>query len=262
MRIEQRMQWLSELAGPLSISALMAVKSCPDPRYLGAAYKHLDGFDISNSAEYACLPENLEGKLVSVTSPALNLDINSFVAKGNTAVITLYSHTQLEHYFSHKPRIPYLLRVQGSDLLEEADPSHYARIRFGFTLDEVRQLVQQPQLRENPPAGFHVHHGNEKNTASTYRSIIEALKPLAQQQAVDPRLINLGGGWHSVNREEMGGVLAEARSAFPAPCSIVLEPGRWYGKNSGFAVGTIVNQTRSGDTVQYVVDLSKDCHLN
>jgi diaminopimelate decarboxylase len=58
----------------------------------------------------------------------------------------------------------------------------------------------------------------------------------------------------------MVAVLADARRAFPAPCSIVLEPGQWYAKNSGFAVGNIVNQTRSG-TFKYVVDLSRDCHL-
>ena len=260
-RIEQRMQWLRGLAGPLSITALMAVKSCPDPLYLGAGMKHLDGFDISNSAEYACLPTNLDGKLVSVTSPALNVDINSFVVKGNTAVVALDSQEQLARYFDNMPRIPYLLRVQGSDLLEQVDPAHYARPRFGFTKDEVREVIQQPQLRANPPAGFHVHHGSERNTASTYRSMIKALRSLAHQQAIDPMVINLGGGWHGVNQEEMGGVLADARRAFPAPCSILLEPGQWYAKHSGFAVGNIVNQTQSGDIIKYVLDLSRDCHL-
>jgi diaminopimelate decarboxylase len=117
---------VSELASPLSIRALLAVKSCPDPRYLSAGMKHLDGFDISNAAEYACLPDNLEGKLVSITSPALSGDINRFVVKGNTAVIALDSQEQLACYFRTMPRIPYLLRIQGSDLLEEADPAHYA----------------------------------------------------------------------------------------------------------------------------------------
>lgn len=260
-RIEQRMQRLRELARPVSISALMAVKSCPDPRYLSAGMKHLDGFDVSNSAEYGCLPDNLDGKLVSVTSPALDVDINSFVAKGNTAVVALDSQEQLARYFSSTPRVPYLLRVQGSDLLEETDPAHYANPRFGFTKHEVRELIEQPQLRANPPAGFHVHHGSERNSASTYRAMIRALRSLAHRHSIDPIVINLGGGWHGVNQEEMDGVLADARRAFPEPCSILLEPGEWYAKQSGFAVGNIVNQTQSDDIITYVLDLSRDCHL-
>jgi len=55
-QIEQRMQWLGQLAEPLSVVPLVAVKSCPDPEYLGLGNRHLGGFDVSNQAEYTCIP--------------------------------------------------------------------------------------------------------------------------------------------------------------------------------------------------------------
>lgn len=260
-RIERRMAWLHELAKPLSIRTLVAVKSCPASRYLEAGQKLLDGFDVSSPAEYACLPDNLEGKLVSLTSPDLSIEMEGFVSKGNAAVITLDSYTQLDRYFCQKPRIPYLLRIQGPDFLTKDDPGHYSKTRFGFSIKEVHHLLQRPQLVANPPMGFHVHHGSERNAVSTYRSIVEGLKILTQQACFRPLLINLGGGWHGMNKEEISSILMEARDAFPTPCSIVLEPGRWYAVNTGFAVSTIVNQAASGSTFKFVVNISRECHL-
>jgi len=263
--IDQRMQWLSLLAEPLSLTPLVAVKSCPDPEYLGLGNKHLGGFDVSNQAEYSCLPDNLQGKLVSLTAPDLNTDFGSFICKGNSAVIVLDSLTQLNHYFSQLPPIPYMLRIQGSDLMKEVDPpdpAYFPATRFGFTIEEATQLLQHPGLRAKPPEGFHVHHGSERNQASTYRSIIDGLSHLAAQLPIELKRINLGGGWHSMNNEDINEVLREARNVFPLPCSILLEPGRWYAENAGFAVGDIVNQTQAGGTVKYTVNLSGRCHLH
>ena len=67
--VEQRMGQLAEVARPLEVTPLLAVKSFPDNRCLDAAQRKLGGFDISNPAEYACLPNNLDDKLVSIVSP-------------------------------------------------------------------------------------------------------------------------------------------------------------------------------------------------
>ncbi len=263
--IEQRMQRLSKLCTHRSITPLVAVKSCPDSQYLELAKKHLGGFDVSNAVEYACLPDGLDGKLVSVTAPDLRADFGNFVSRGNSAVVALDSLTQLNHYFSQKSPVPYMLRIQGSDIMKEMDPpdpAYFPATRFGFTTEEVRQLLQHPQVRANPPAGFHVHHGSERNQASTYRLIIRNLRTLARQLPLPARYINLGGGWHSMRDEEIGEVLTEARNIFPLPCSILIEPGRWYAENAGFAVATIVNLNQSGSTVKYTVNLSGRCHLH
>ena len=260
-RIEDRMQWLSELCGPLGVLALAAVKSCPDPRYLEAAFKYLDGFDISNAAEYACLPDSLTDKLVSITSPQVSVDCDQFIAKGNAAVIALDSQAQLDNHFKENPSIPYLLRVQGSDLINTSDRGFYAETRFGFSLEGATQVLQQAQVVANPPAGFHVHHGSERNSASTYRCIIQSLRLLALQLRLGPTFINLGGGWHGLDKNEIGEVLTAARRAFPSTCSIIMEPGQWYGMNSGFALGTIVNQVICGDVIKYTMNLSSQCHL-
>jgi len=207
----------------------------------------------------------LEGKLISVTAPDLNTGFDGFTSRGNTAVVVLDSLTQLNHYFSQQSSVPYILRIQGSDLLkgmDPPDPAYFPVSRFGFTIEEVHQLFQHPQVRTSPPAGFHVHHGSERNQLSTYKSIISGLGRLASQLSLSLKFINLGGGWHSLGQEDISRILREARDVFPLPCSILIEPGRWYAENAGFAVGNIVNQSRSGGTVMYTVDLSGRCHLH
>ena len=263
--IEQRMQWLHELTRHLSITPLVAAKSCPAPEYLALGLKHLHGFDVSNPAEYAGLPERLDGKLVSVTAPDLRFDLGGFSARGNKTVVVLDSLTQLEHYFSQNPPFPYLLRIQGPDLMghqSPPDPAYFPATRFGFSCKEVRQLFQLKRMRDNPPAGFHVHHGSERNQASTYKNIIGGLSELSRQLSLQPTCINIGGGWHSLPTDDIGDVLQSARSAFPQPCNILTEPGRWYAENAGFAVCTIVNQSSAGNVVKYTVDLSGRCHLH
>lgn len=263
-RIEERMQWLGEVTRPLAIAPLLAVKSCPDAHYLEVAQRMLCGFDVSNSTEYESLHSNLDGKLISVTSPELSINHDSFTSRGNATVITVDSQVQLNQFVSQNTQLPYVLRIQGSDLLKDlvpADAAYFPESRFGFTLEEVGQVLQQPAVKATPPSGFHVHHGSEENQVSTFTAMIQGLKLLADTQVVEPAFINLGGGWDELTREEISDVLTRARQAFPSPCSILMEPGRWYSKNAGFAACTVVNQMQSGDTINYTVNLSRECHL-
>jgi len=263
--IGKRMRWISQQSRAISAIPLIAVKSSPDPEYLNLAYEHLGGFDVSNLAEYSALPHDLNGKLVSVTSPALSGDLTGFSTRGNATLVTLDSLVQLEYYFTQAPPIDYVLRVQGPDLLKDMEPpdaAYYPKTRFGFSLRELADVLHHPRLLENPPAGFHVHHGSERNQVSTYKEIIHGLSKLSRQLPRQPKYINLGGGWHALNEEGMTEVLREARQHFPPPCAILYEPGRWYADNAGFAIGTIVNQTHSDGIVRCTLDLSGKSHLH
>ena len=260
-KVEQRMDLLAEVARPFGVTPLLAVKSFPDERCLGSAQRKLGGFDISNPVEYACLPNNLNDKLVSIVSPEMDFDISGFVSKGNAAVVVLDSFTQLDRYFSQQPGIPYMLRVQSTHLVENTNPAYYQRTRFGFSLEEVGQALKHPKVIKNPPAGFHVHHGSETNQITTFQSMIKSLASLARELQVEPKFINLGGGWGKLTPEEIRTLLAEARKTFPLPCSILMEPGHWYSKDTGFAVCTVVNQMQSIDTINYTVNISKRAHL-
>ncbi len=260
-KVEQRMGQLAEVARPLDVTPLLAVKSFPDERCLAAAQRILGGFDISNPGEYAGLPHNLNDKLVSIVSPEMDFDISSFVSKGNAAVVVLDSFTQLDRYFSQRPGIPYMLRVRSTHLLENTDPAYYEQTRFGFSLQEVGQALKHPKVIATPPAGFHVHHGSETNRLTTFQSMIKGLASLARELPAEPTFINLGGGWSELTPEEIGNLLTQARKTFPLPCSILMEPGHWYSKDTGFAVCTVVNQMQSIDTINYTVNISQRAHL-
>ena len=263
-RIEARMQRLNQLVGEHSVTALLAAKSGPDPRYLGLGRQYLGGFDVSNLAEYEALPSPLEGMLVSITSPDLEGEFDRFLSKGNTAVVVLDGQSQLDEFFRRQSSIPFLLRVSSSDLLR-GDRSHeedeVAQSRFGFTVERVHQLLRGRLASGRRPEGFHLHDGSEVNQRSTYLSMISGLGSLARQAAFQPKVINLGGGFHNISAEEMGDILKAARREFPPPCSLVVEPGRYFAQEAGFGIGRIVHQETCGDLIRFTVNLSNECHL-
>ena len=262
--IRERMLWLAALTKSFSATPLLAVKSCTDNAFLHVANNYLGGFDVSNLTEYLALPADLQDRLVSVTSPAALENQDSFRGKGNELIITVDSQLQLDRHLAQAQPSEYLLRVQGSSLLEAAkpaDPAYYPITRFGFTVDEVVRLLKAPWMKNNLPVGFQVHHGSETNKLSTYKTIIQGLVRLAGLLEHSANYINLGGGWHCLSQQEFSDVLCDARKYFPEPCSILLEPGRWYAKSAGFAVGSIVNISRAGEIVRCTLDLSAKSHL-
>ena len=263
--IENRMRWLSEAGRNFRVSPLFAVKSCTDTRVLDLAHRYLSGFDISNLEEYSLLPNQLQGRLVSLTSPALTDARNEFRSKGNELLVTVDSQSQLDRHLSQDEPGDYVLRVQGPELLGEVrplDPAYYPVSRFGFSLEEVKRLLAAPWMKNTLPVGFHVHHGSEVNRLSTYTAITDELKKLAGALNRPLKYLNLGGGWHSLEKHEICDAMKHARALFPEPCNVVFEPGRWFSTNAGYAVGTIVNFSRSGDIVRCTLDLSGKSHLH
>lgn len=263
--IRERMCWLAEAAGHHAITPLLAVKSGTEKPYLEAAHHYLGGYDVSNLNEYSKLPENLQGKLVSLTSPALTDDPDALKIKGNDLIVTLDSRAQLDRFFAHSQSCEYILRIKGPDLLrgaEPADPAYYPVSRFGFRLEEVKDLLGDVRLKQRPPAGFHVHHGSEVNQLSTFGTLLNGLATLAQATNKPVKYLNLGGGWHCLARADIADILSVARRRFPLPCRIMLEPGRWYAETAGYAVGTIVNLSRDGNILRCTLDLSSRCHLH
>ncbi|GEM_PF-928849 len=263
--VESRMRWLAETSKAFSVTPLLAVKSCTDRDFLCLAQQHLGGYDVSNLNEYSLLPDDLRGKLVSVTSPVITDRMEDFRSKGNKLVVTLDSPAQLARHLAQQDPCEYLLRVQGSSLLGASkphDPAYYPVTRFGFTVSEIGQLLQTPAIKGKKPIGFHVHHGSEVNRKSTYNTLLEGLGKLGALLDMPAACINLGGGWHHLSRQDIREVLDSARKRFPEPCSILFEPGRWYAEPAGYAVGTVVNLSRAGDIVRCTLDLSGKSHLH
>ena len=87
------------------------------------------------------------------------------------------------------------------------------------------------------------------------------MESLARELPVEPAFINLGGGWRKLTPEKTGALLTQPRKAFSSRCSIFMEPGHWYARDTGFAVCSVVKQVQSGDTINDTVNLSQHGHL-
>lgn len=261
-RIEQRLSALADVARAAAVEPLLAVKSLPEKRFLSTARGHLSGFDVSNAQEYAVLPKDLHGQVVSVTSPVPCPDLGEFTRHENALLAVLDSPAQCLAHLASSAGVPYLLRLNASELVPAENAGHLGSSRFGLGLEAAAELISQQALRQTPPAGFHVHNGSELNDAETFLEMLRGLRLISEKLPERPTCMNLGGGWHGLDLDSIATVLTAFRAAFPAPCRLFIEPGQWCATGAVYALGRIENLTVQSGRLQVVANLSRGSHMH
>ncbi|MEJ7598663.1 MAG: hypothetical protein WKG01_12205 [Kofleriaceae bacterium] len=106
----------------------------------------------------------------------------------------------------------------------------------------------------------HVHHGQVAATgAERFLATAHAALSAAADAGITPRFLDLGGAWHAV--ADVQSTLASLRAAIPSQLELVIEPGRAFVNDAGFACGHVVVARELDDRPMRVLDLSRICHL-
>jgi len=105
------------------------------------------------------------------------------------------------------------------------------------------------------PIGLHIHHGPV--TATSAERFIASAQAALELAGFEPAFIDLGGAWHGI--DDLAGAFAAARAAIP--CELIIEPGRLFALDAGFACGRIWSARDLGDRELRVCDLSRVAHL-
>jgi len=263
-RIEQTLRLLSETQRRHRCRFLLPVKSFPHPVIAALACRHLAGFDVSNLAEYRSLPDDLSGKIVALTGPVLQTDhLPAYLERGNDLLIFIDSAHQLAQLESVRTPLRYGFRLDSSALLRdlpEGAPSRLHRSRFGLS-PEPGALLPLLSSSRHRFAGFHVHHGSERNDSETYMAMVEGILELRAALGVRFDCVDFGGGQQHLDLDSLEGLAAQVRGRIGAETELFFEPGRLITREAGYAVGRVENWRRRDDAVEYVLDLSMDCHL-
>jgi diaminopimelate decarboxylase len=130
--------------------------------------------------------------------------------------------------------------------------------RFGVrSLDEARAIVRAGGDRVR---GVHVHHGGVA-PASPARLVACARAAIAAaaDAAIPLEWLDLGGGLHLL--PDLDAAFAAIRAEVPRAVELVVEPGRLFARDAGFAIGHVRAARDLGDRALRVVDLSRACHL-
>lgn len=250
--IERTMQRVAAAARAQRIIPLFALKSFPHVRVRELAARYLAGFDVASLGE---LREASGAKITSIVDPT-----GAAIAQAPATGRVIVGCETVEQVRAAPSHAEIAIRISAS--ITERDPAIGAllegsgRRRSRFGLDDRGQIAELVRAATGRRVGVHVHHGPVTAT-SAERFIATARAALALLDS-EPAFIDLGGAWHGI--DDIAGAFAEVRDAL-GDLEILVEPGRLYARDAGFATGRVVSTRHAGDRLVVVTELSRICHL-
>jgi diaminopimelate decarboxylase len=250
--IERNMLRVAAAARAAGIVPLLALKSFPHPRVRELAAQYLDGFDVASLGELRDAPA---AKIVSIVDPT-----GAAIVHAPAASRVIVGCETVEQLSAAPARAEIAIRVSAS--ITERDTAVGAlvegsgRRRSRFGLDERARIGELAQAAAGRRVGLHVHHGPV--TATSAERFIATARAAIALADFEPAFVDLGGAWHGI--ADIAAAFAEIGAAFPG-LEILVEPGRLYAHDAGFATGRVISTREAGDRLLCVVELSRICHL-
>jgi len=249
--IDRNLREAAACARRHDVRVLFAMKSFTDERVWRLAAARLDGLDAGSDAE-ARAAVACGARMISITDPLA-------VAHADGAWISCEHAQDLPSAPNLAVRFAASHLVPGDDAVGGVlEGSGRRTSRFGVrTIDEARAIVRAGGGRVR---GIHVHHGGVA-PASPERLVACARAAIAAAHEAELPLawLDLGGGLHLL--PDLDRAFAALREVVPREIELVVEPGRLFARDAGFAIGHVRAARSIGDRELRVVDLSRACHL-
>jgi diaminopimelate decarboxylase len=255
--IADTMRRIAAAARANHVRALFAAKSFPHPEVYALAGQLLDGFDLASPGELDAVQRATDlgrSAVVSFADPGGGM----FAAASRRTIIVCETIDQVRAAPAHAQiAIRVSASITGTDPAIGAVLDGSGRRRSRFGLDDPGEVAALHRAADGRPVGLHVHHGGVVATAAA-RFVATACAALALAD-FEPVFLDLGGAWHGIS--DPAAAFAELRAAVPAAVELIVEPGRCYARDAGFACGRVVVARSLRDRELRVVELSRVCHL-
>jgi len=252
--IERNLVRVADAARAARITPLFALKSFPHPRVRELAARHVAGFDVASVGE---LREAPAAQIVSIVDPT-----GGAIAHAPVGPRVIVGCETIDQLRAAPPHAEIAIRISAS--ITGRDPaigalaagSGHRRSRFGLDdRAQIGELVAAARAAGRH-VGLHVHHGPV--TATSAERFIATARAAIALAEIEPAFIDLGGAWHGI--ADLHAAFADIRAALGS-LEILVEPGRLYAQDAGFATGRIASARDVGDRLLVVTELSRICHL-
>lgn len=226
-----------------------AVKSFARNEVMEVAKSYVDGFDISNIAEWKLIKDHVsENHKIWLTNASYS-ELDFFKKNVSNVIVTV---NDLNDYKVIKQfQLPYVVRIATSELLAQNGIS-----RFGLTLHQLHSISKELTEDKNFK-GFHSHQGLEDNSYPVLNKILSAIQTKLKEFAGKNYIFNIGGGWQQFSEGEIQSSLDQLKGQY----KVHIEPGRAMFRNAGFALAPIDKYIVDGDTLRLFTRLSFIGHL-
>ena len=248
---------LAARAGRHGIRLLHTVKASSLPPVLRAARRHGLGFDVSNRAEWETLRDAMpDPGFVSLTPSTLPPAELGWAAgrlrAGGIDRLHLDSLDQLRRFAGQAAPGPVGLRLSMAADAWPPDVPARRVSRFGLPERDDAAAAGLAARAGQEIAWLHLHNASEQNTAVSFTHALSLMLKRAAGLGAAVRQLNLGGGLPKLPAGELDALFADLAAAVPPGTEIVLEPGRWWGRDAVRLV-TRVLDVKVGDRCVFVV---------
>lgn len=226
-----------------------AVKSFARNEVLEVAKNYVDGFDISNIAEWNLIKDFVSSDHTIWLTNATYSELGFFKQNVSNLIVTV---NDLNDYkLIQQFQLPYVVRIATSELLAQNGIS-----RFGLTLHQLHAISKE-MIADKNFKGFHCHQGLEDNSYPILQKILSAIQSKFKEFSGKGYIFNIGGGWQQFSESEISSSLDQLRNQY----KVHIEPGRAMFRNSGFALAPIDKYIIDGDNLRIFTRLSFISHL-
>ena len=277
-KIASNMRAVADAARAARITPLFAMKSFPHARVVELAREHRAGFDAASVDELRVAIEAGLDRLISIVDPS-----GAAIPHAPKSWRVIVGCETVEQVRAAPPHADIAIRVSASITGRDPavgavlDGTGHRRSRFGLErVDELRAL--RDAAATSAPArriGLHVHHGPVTATsAERFIASARAAIGLVREAGIEPAFIDLGGAWHGIGIANIADAFARIRSEIDDAIlsknadststqrfEILVEPGRLFVEDAGFAVGPTTSVRDLGDRLLVTTALSRICHL-
>lgn len=226
-----------------------AVKSFARTEVIEVAKTYVDGFDISNIAEWELIKDHVSPDHKIWLTNATYSELDFFKKNVTNLIVTV---NDLNDYNAIKQfQLPYVVRIATSELLAQNGIS-----RFGLTLHQLHSISKE-LIADKTFKGFHCHQGLEDNSYPILHKILSAIQTKLKEFSGKGYIFNIGGGWQQFSEGEIKTSLEQLKGQF----KVHIEPGRAMFRHSGFALAPIDKYIVEGETLRIFTRLSFISHL-
>lgn len=236
-----------------------AVKSNPDSRILQTLKEEGTQFEIASRAELdLLLALNIRPADIFYSNPVKSSLYISYAAEKGVEWYAIDCVEELYKIHQIKPDAKLYLRIYTTNEGSACPLSG----KFGAHLEDTRHIIEEAASLGADLAGVTFHVGSQCNNLENWRVGIRAAEEvftLMRQKGLNPRMLNLGGGYpvpmgnpvHSI--DEIAEVINQELNRFPSTVKIIAEPGRYMVAEAGCLVSSVVGTTqRNGERWLYL----------
>jgi ornithine decarboxylase len=239
-----------------------AVKANPARQVLERLVRLSSHFDAASIEEVtACLDAGARPGAISFGNTIKKVSAIRLAHEAGVTMFAFDSREELEKLAAHAPGARVYCRI----LVENEGADWPLSRKFGTTIENARDLMQEAGALGLEPYGLSFHVGSQQTTTRAYEVAISRVAMLftdLTEAGVNLRMLNLGGGFPTRYRDDvpeidqfgnaiMGAMTEHFGNALP---EMVIEPGRFIVGDAGLVSAEVVLVSRRdrNDPVRWV----------